>query len=59
MGLSLDILMTITSHRDASQQVAYLICAGRDITERKHAEDELRVRLDAIPQLVWTGRPDG
>ncbi len=55
----LDILMTITSHRDASQQVEYLICAGRDITERKHAEDELKVLLDAIPQLVWTRRPDG
>ena len=55
----LDILMTITSHRDASQQVEYLICAGRDITERKHAEGELKVLLDAIPQLVWTRRPDG
>ncbi len=55
----LDILMTITSHRDASQQVEYLICAGRDITEHKHAEDELQVLLDAIPQLVWTRRPDG
>jgi PAS domain S-box-containing protein len=55
----LDILMTITSHRDASQQVEYLICAGRDITERKHAEDELQVLLDAIPQLVWTWRSDG
>src|SRR5260221_670799 len=57
--LSLDILMTITSHRDASQQVAYLICAGRDITERKHAEDELRTLVDALPQLVWIARPDG
>ncbi|HEX4716450.1 MAG TPA: PAS domain-containing sensor histidine kinase [Ktedonobacteraceae bacterium] len=57
--LSLDILMTITSHRDTSQQIEYLICAGRDITERKHAEDELRTLVDAIPQLVWTGRPDG
>src|SRR5258708_7449186 len=57
--LSLDILMTITSHRDASQQVAYLICAGRDITERKHAEDELRTLVDAIPHFVWMMRPDG
>ncbi|EFH88104.1 PAS domain S-box protein [Ktedonobacter racemifer] len=57
--LSLDILMTITAHRDASQQIEYLICAGRDITERKHAEDELRVLIDAIPQLVWMARPDG
>jgi PAS domain S-box-containing protein len=57
--LSLDILMTITSHRDASQQVEYLICAGRDITERKHAEDELRTLVDAIPQFVWIMRPNG
>ena len=57
--LSLDILMTITSHRDASQQVEYLICAGRDITERKHAEDELRTLVDAIPHFVWMMRPDG
>ena len=55
----LDILMTITSHRDASQQVKYLICAALDITEHKHTEGELRVLLDAIPQLVWTWRPDG
>src|ERR1700694_5528156 len=57
--LSLDILMTIPSHRDASQQVEYLICAGRDITERKHAEEELRTLVDAIPQFVWIARPDG
>jgi len=55
----LDMVMTITSHRDASQQIEYLICASQNITERKHADDELRVLLDAIPQLVWTWRPDG
>jgi PAS domain S-box-containing protein len=53
------MLMTITSHRDASQQVEYLICAGRDITERKHAEDELRTLADAIPHFVWIMRPNG
>jgi PAS domain S-box-containing protein len=57
--LDLDILMTITSHRDASQQIAYLICAGRDITERKQAEDELRTLVDAIPQFVWIAGPNG
>jgi len=49
--LFLDILMTITSHRDANQQVEYLICAGRDITERKQAEDELRMLVDR--QTRW------
>jgi PAS domain S-box-containing protein len=57
--LDLDVSMTITSHRDASQQVEYLICAGRDITERKHAEDELRTLVDAIPHFIWIFRPDG
>jgi PAS domain-containing protein len=57
--LFLDIVMTITSHRDANQQIEYLICSGRDITERKHAEDQLRMLVDAIPQFVWIARPDG
>ncbi len=57
--LDLDLLMTITSHRDANQQVEYLICAGRDITERKQAEDERRTLVDAIPQFVWIAEPDG
>lgn len=58
-GMFLDILMTITSHRDANQQVEYLICAGRDITERKCAEEELRALIDAIPQLIWIMNPAG
>jgi PAS domain S-box-containing protein len=57
--LSLDISMTITSHRDASQQVEYLICAGRDITERTRAEDDLHTLVDAIPHFVWIMHPDG
>ncbi|GHO88009.1 PAS domain-containing sensor histidine kinase [Dictyobacter formicarum] len=57
--LYLDIVLTITSHRDASQQVEYLICAGGDITEHKHIEDELRTLVDAIPQFVWITGPDG
>ncbi|HEX7735753.1 MAG TPA: PAS domain S-box protein [Ktedonobacteraceae bacterium] len=55
----LDLLMTITSHRDANQQIEYLICAGRDITEHKQAEDERRTLADAIPQFVWIAGPDG
>jgi PAS domain S-box-containing protein len=31
----------------------------RNITERKHEEEELRALVDAIPQLVWIAGPDG
>ncbi|MBO0780655.1 MAG: PAS domain S-box protein [Ktedonobacteraceae bacterium] len=58
-GMYLDVSMIITSHRDANQQVEYLICAGRDITKRKQEETELRTLVDAIPHFVWIMRPDG
>ncbi len=32
---------------------------GRDITERKRAERESRALIDAIPQQIWSGPPDG
>ena len=32
---------------------------GRDITERKRAERESRALIDAIPQQIWSGQPDG
>jgi len=32
---------------------------GRDITERKRAETESRALIDAIPQQIWSGPPDG
>src|SRR5579883_2821385 len=35
------------------------LCAGRDITERKRAEDEMRTLLDAIPHFVWIMGSDG
>ncbi len=54
-----DVALTITSHLDANQQVEYLISVGWDITERKHAEDELRVLAEMLPQFVWIARPDG
>ncbi|GHO60321.1 PAS domain-containing protein [Ktedonobacter robiniae] len=49
----------MTPHLDADGHVEYLIYAGRDITARKRAEAELHALVDAIPQQVWTMRPDG
>jgi PAS domain S-box-containing protein len=57
--LFLDVLMTITPHCNARQQVEYLICVGQDVTERKHTEDKLRSLVDAIPHFVWIAGSDG
>jgi PAS domain S-box-containing protein len=54
-----DIDVTITPRFDADHNVRYLTYGGRDITQRRQAEEEIRVLVDAIPQLVWIARPDG
>ncbi|GHO56706.1 PAS domain S-box protein [Ktedonobacter robiniae] len=58
-GMDLHLEATITPHRDVDHHVEYLVYVGTDITARKRAEGEIRALIDAIPQLVWTGRPDG
>src|SRR5258708_3181347 len=58
-GMSLDLEATITPHLDADHHIEYLVIAGIDITARKQAEREIHALIDTIPQLVWTGRPDG
>ena len=55
----MDLAVTMTPHLDADRHVEYLICTGIDITARKRAEAETHALLDALPQLVWTGKPDG
>src|SRR5258708_38765637 len=49
----------ITPHLDADHHIEYLVIVGIDITARKRAEAEIHALIDTIPQLVWTGRPDG
>jgi PAS domain S-box-containing protein len=58
-GTYVDLAMMIIPHRDASKRVEYLICAARNITERKHEEEELRALVVVIPHFVWILRPDG
>ncbi len=58
-GMFLHLEVAITPHVNADHHIEYLVIAGIDITARKRAEDEIRVLVDAIPQLVWMTRPDG
>ncbi|HEX6483989.1 MAG TPA: PAS domain-containing sensor histidine kinase, partial [Ktedonobacteraceae bacterium] len=58
-GKFLHYEVVITPHVNADHYIEYLVIAGIDITARKRAEREIHALIDAIPQLVWTGRPDG
>ncbi|GHO90334.1 hypothetical protein KSF_003820 [Reticulibacter mediterranei] len=58
-GMDLYLEATITPHRDVDQRVSYLVYVGTDITARKRAEADIHALIDALPQLVWTSRPDG
>src|SRR5260221_199025 len=44
---------------DAQGTIMKYIGTCTDIHDKKQAEDELRVLIDAIPQFVWMIRPDG
>lgn len=58
-GMFLHFEVVITPHVNADHHIEYLVIAGIDITARKRAEGEIHALIDAIPQLVWTGQPDG
>jgi PAS domain S-box-containing protein len=58
--------MTVTPVRAGSGDITHFVAIKEDISERKHAEEELRESearfrqlADAMPQLVWTAEPDG
>ncbi|GHO77898.1 hypothetical protein KSD_56690 [Ktedonobacter sp. SOSP1-85] len=58
-GMDLHLEATVIPHKDVNHHVEYLVYVGTDITERKRAEGEIHALIDAIPQQVWIGRPDG
>ncbi|GHO63519.1 hypothetical protein KSC_024110 [Ktedonobacter sp. SOSP1-52] len=58
-GMDRHLEVAITPHMDVEHHIEYLVLAGIDITARKRAEAETHALIDAIPQLVWTGQPDG
>ena len=58
-GMVVAFESVIAPHMDADHHIEYLVIAGIDITARKRAERDIHALIDAIPQLVWTGRPDG
>lgn len=65
-GSLIDISLTISPVKDAQGVIIGASKIARDITERKRIrlalmESEARFRqlADAMPQIVWTARPDG
>ncbi|HMD48782.1 MAG TPA: PAS domain S-box protein [Bryobacteraceae bacterium] len=65
-GELLDISLTISPVKDQHGTIIGVSKIARDITERKRAQaallaSEARFRqlADAMPQIVWTARPDG
>jgi PAS domain S-box-containing protein len=45
--------------RDLHGKPKQVVAVTLDITDRKHAEQSLHAALDAMPQIVWSARPDG
>jgi PAS domain S-box-containing protein len=65
-GVLLDISLTISPVRDANGIIIGASKIARDISERKRmqaallaSEARFRQLADAMPQMVWTARPDG
>jgi PAS domain S-box-containing protein len=45
--------------RDEQRNIANWYGTSTDIEDRKRAETEARTLIDAIPQQIWSGPPDG
>lgn len=65
-GTLLDISLTISPVKDADGKIIGASKIARDITDAKRlrlivveSESRFRQLADAMPQMVWTARPDG
>ena len=65
-GRQIDVSLTISPIRDDRGVIIGASKIARDITERRRVEQalrrseaEFRQLADAMPQIVWTARPDG
>ncbi|HEX7174636.1 MAG TPA: PAS domain S-box protein [Pyrinomonadaceae bacterium] len=65
-GTRFDVSVTVSPIRNSAGVVTGASTIARDITERTRAEESVRASeesyralADAMPQIVWTARPDG
>jgi len=65
-GAYIEVSVTLSPVRDSGGAMVGVSNIARDITERKQQEEEsralearFRVLTDAMPQCVWTCKPDG
>jgi PAS domain S-box-containing protein len=65
-GRLIDVSLTISPVRDGNGRIIGASKIVRDITDRKQielaisrSEAQFRQLADALPQLIWTARPDG
>jgi len=65
-GRLIDVSLTISALKDPRGEVVGALSIAHDITREKQAlellqqrEEAFRLLAEAIPQLVWTTRPDG
>ncbi len=65
-GSTFPALVDFTAVRGTDGNIVYRTEYCSDISQRRRAEEELqrseeryRVMADSLPQLIWTGKPDG
>ncbi|GHO46859.1 PAS domain S-box protein [Ktedonospora formicarum] len=54
-----DIKATITPQLDIFNNISCLIYSYLDTTEKRRTEEDIRMLINAMPQLVWMARADG